>query len=74
MPTTIGARGRYQAIGELDLYHEVHGDGDPLVLLHGALGTIESCLAELVPELARTRQVIAIELQGHGHHATSTGR
>ena len=54
-------------VGGLDLYYEVHGTGRPLVLLHGALGTIESCFADLLPRLAAHRTVIAVELQGHGH-------
>ena len=53
-------------VGELELYYERHGDGPPLVLLHGAFGTIESCFAELLPLLARDFDVIAVELQGHG--------
>jgi pimeloyl-ACP methyl ester carboxylesterase len=44
------------------MYYEVHGAGAPLVLLHGAFGT-----ATTYPSLANGRQVIAVELQGHGH-------
>jgi pimeloyl-ACP methyl ester carboxylesterase len=54
-------------VGALELYHERHGEGPPLVLLHGAFGTIESCFAELLPALARDFEVVAVELQGHGH-------
>src|SRR5919199_3705695 len=61
----------YVNVGALDLYYERHGresgTAAPLVLLHGALGTIESCFAGLLPELARHFDVIAVELQGHGH-------
>jgi pimeloyl-ACP methyl ester carboxylesterase len=56
----------YVNVGVLDLYHEWHGNGPPLVLLHGAFGTIESCFAGLLPTLARDFEVIAVELQGHG--------
>ncbi len=49
------------------VYYEVYGDGKPIVLLHGAYYTIEMNWGELIPELAKTRKVIAIELQGHGH-------
>src|SRR5262249_913955 len=56
-------------VNGLDMYYEIHGDGSPLALLHGAMGTIDSCFADLLPALAVTRQVIAIELQGHGHTA-----
>ena len=55
--------------GELEMYYEIHADGKPLVLLHGAMGTIDSCFRELLPALASIRQVIAVELQGHGHTA-----
>jgi len=51
------------------MYYEIHGDGSPLALFHGAMGTIDSCFANLLPALAAARQVIAIELQGHGHTA-----
>lgn len=57
----------YAHVNELTMYYEIHGDGRPLVLLHGALGTIKSCFANLLPALATTRKVIAVELQGHGH-------
>jgi pimeloyl-ACP methyl ester carboxylesterase len=53
-------------VGGLELYYERHGRGAPLVLLHGAFGTIESCFAGLVPALADQFEVIAVELQGHG--------
>jgi len=49
------------------VYYEVYGDGKPIVLLHGAFITIEMNWGQLIPELAKTRKVIAIELQGHGH-------
>jgi pimeloyl-ACP methyl ester carboxylesterase len=53
-------------VGALELYHERHGQGPPLVLLHGAFGTIESCFADLLPALATDFEVLAVELQGHG--------
>ncbi|MFC4816640.1 alpha/beta fold hydrolase [Flavobacterium sp. GCM10023249] len=49
------------------VYYEVYGEGQPLFLLHGAFYTIEMNWSELLPELAKTRKVIAIEFQGHGH-------
>ena len=58
----------YAPVNGLNMYYEIHGTGQPLVILHGAFMTIE-LMGKLVPELARSRQVIAVELQGHGHTA-----
>jgi pimeloyl-ACP methyl ester carboxylesterase len=49
------------------MYYEIHGSGRPLVLLHGGGSTIGSSFGRILPELARAREVIAIELQAHGH-------
>jgi pimeloyl-ACP methyl ester carboxylesterase len=62
-------RGRYAEVNGLRMYYEVHGKGRPIVLLHGAFCTIEGCFGQLVKRLAKSRQVIAVELQGHGHTA-----
>jgi len=62
-PTTSG----YAPVNGIKVYYEVYGDGKPLVLLHGAFMTIATNWAELIPELSKTRKVIAIEMQGHGH-------
>jgi pimeloyl-ACP methyl ester carboxylesterase len=59
------ARTGYTGIGELEMYHEIHGEGPPLVLLHGAYMNVEM-LGPLLGGLAGVRQVIAPELQGHG--------
>jgi pimeloyl-ACP methyl ester carboxylesterase len=61
--------GNYAPINGLNLYYEVHGTGSPLILLHGGLGTFGMMSGPLLPGLAETRQVIAVELQGHGHTA-----
>jgi pimeloyl-ACP methyl ester carboxylesterase len=60
--------GNYAEVNGLSMYYEIHGTGEPLVLLHGAYMTIDA-MGEVVPELAKTRQVIAVELQGHGRTA-----
>src|SRR3984885_13301874 len=57
----------YAPVNGIKVYYEVYGVGKPLVLLHGAFYTIEMNWGELIPELSKTRQVIAIEMQGHGH-------
>jgi pimeloyl-ACP methyl ester carboxylesterase len=64
----------YAAIGDQRLYYEVHGSavhggGRPLVLLHGGLLTIGLSFGPLLGPLAAGRQVIAVELQGHGRTA-----
>ncbi|MES2061066.1 MAG: alpha/beta hydrolase [Bacteroidota bacterium] len=57
----------YAPVNGIKVYYEVYGEGKPLVLLHGAFMTIEDNWGQLIPELSKTRKVIAIELQGHGH-------
>ncbi len=58
----------YADVNGLELYYEIHGTGQPLIVLHGSFMTIE-LMGKLIPGLARDRQVIAVELQGHGHTA-----
>jgi pimeloyl-ACP methyl ester carboxylesterase len=57
----------YAPVNGIKVYYEVYGEGRPLVLLHGAFYTIDMNWGELIPELSKTRKVIAIEMQGHGH-------
>lgn len=57
----------YAPVNGIKVYYEVYGEGKPLVLLHGAFMTIEGNWGQLIPELSKTRKVIAVELQGHGH-------
>jgi pimeloyl-ACP methyl ester carboxylesterase len=59
--------GHYALISGLKLYYEIHGHGNPMVLLHGGGSTIASTYGRILPLLAMTRQVIAVELQAHGH-------
>ena len=61
------AKSGYAPVNGIKVYYEVYGEGTPLILLHGAFYTIEMNWAELIPGLAKTRKVIAIEMQGHGH-------
>src|SRR5579885_3251219 len=58
----------YAPVNGLRLYYEIHGEGDPLVLLHGGLGSTGT-LGDLLPLLARSRRVIAADLQAHGRTA-----
>jgi pimeloyl-ACP methyl ester carboxylesterase len=57
----------YAPVNGIKVYYEVYGEGRPIVLLHGAYMTIDMNWGHLIPELSKTRKVIAIELQGHGH-------
>jgi pimeloyl-ACP methyl ester carboxylesterase len=60
--------GHYAEVNGIKLYYEIHGTGRPLILLHGGLGAIEMFGPNL-PALAKGRQVIAVDLQGHGRTA-----
>src|SRR5690606_23730362 len=59
----------YAPVNGLQMYYEIHGTGQPLVLLHGAFSGIGTSFAAILPGLAEGRQVIAFELQGHGRTA-----
>lgn len=56
------------ATNGLDLYFEISGQGEPLIILPGGFMTVEA-MGEIIPLLAERRQVIGVELQGHGHTA-----
>jgi len=59
----------YAPVNGINMYYEVHGSGEPVVLLHGAFMTITNNWAGWIDELSKTRQVIAVEMQGHGRTA-----
>ena len=56
-------------INGIDVYYEVHGSGQPLVVLHGGVMNAETSFGAMTPRLAEAHQVIAVDLQGHGHTA-----
>ncbi|GIP38983.1 hypothetical protein J31TS4_22630 [Paenibacillus sp. J31TS4] len=58
----------YKNVNGLTMYYEIHGSGEPLVLLHGQF-TTAGMFAPLLPDLAQHRQVLLVEQQGHGHTA-----
>jgi pimeloyl-ACP methyl ester carboxylesterase len=66
---TSTAQTGYASVNGLEMYYEIHGSGQPLVLLHGAFSAIGTSFDALLPELAKTRQVVALELQAHGRTA-----
>ena len=63
----IGApgAGNYASVHGLEMYYEVHGEGEPLILLHGGLGAIEM-FGDVLPLLGEGRRVIGVDLQAHG--------
>lgn len=67
--TSSNVRSGYAPVNGLEMYYEIYGTGQPLVLLHGAMSGIETSFGTLVPTLTQTRQVIAVELQAHGRTA-----
>ncbi len=68
MANNSTAEGRYASVNGLNLYYEVHGAGEPLILLHGGVGGNEMFGPNL-PALSQARQVIAVNLQAHGRTA-----
>jgi pimeloyl-ACP methyl ester carboxylesterase len=60
--------GQYAEVNGINLYFEIHGTGQPLILLHGGLGSGEM-FGPTLTELAQQHQVIAVDLQGHGRTA-----
>ena len=66
-PTTSVKTG-YAPVNGLKLYYEIHGTGEPLILLHGGVGATEM-FNPILPLLSNTRRVIAVDLQAHGRTA-----
>ena len=70
MTDTQFSTAAYATVNGLRMYYEIHGSGGtPLVVLHGGILTIDVTFGAMLPALATNRQVIAVELQGHGHTA-----
>ncbi len=73
VPAVVSAQEKpttgYAPVNGLKMYYEVHGSGEPVVLLHGAFMTITNNWTGWIGELAKTRKVIAVEMQGHGRTA-----
>ena len=59
----------YAPVNGLKMYYEIHGSGEPVVMLHGAFMAIADDWSVWINELAKTRKVIAIDMQGHGRTA-----
>lgn len=67
--TGMAQSGKYANVNGLKMYYEVHGTGFPLLLIHGGGSTIGTTFGRILPMLAKTHKVIAVELQAHGHTA-----
>ncbi len=61
-------KGDYAEVNGLDMYYEIHGSGEPVILLHGGVGAIEM-FGGVLPLLAEGRRVVAVDLQAHGRTA-----
>lgn len=66
--TSAPARTGYVQANGVRYYYEIHGQGEPLLLLHGGLGSIQM-FGPVLPALAEGRQVIGVDLHGHGRTA-----
>jgi pimeloyl-ACP methyl ester carboxylesterase len=71
MPETLNAQsqGKFANVNGLKMYYEIHGDGYPLVVIHGGGSTIGTSFGSILPALAKSNKVIAVEMQAHGHTA-----
>lgn len=65
---TTALKTGYAPVNGLKMYYEIHGTGEPLILLHGGLGATEM-FGPILPMLSKTRRVIAVDLQAHGRTA-----
>src|SRR5205814_10313647 len=59
------AAGHRVKVNGMQMYYEVSGRGDPLIVLHGGYMNIPT-MGAIVPKLAKTHRVYALEFQGHG--------
>jgi pimeloyl-ACP methyl ester carboxylesterase len=60
--------GKHAAVNGLEMYYEIHGSGEPLILLHGGVGAIEM-FGQVLPLLAEGRRVIVVDLQATWPHS-----
>jgi pimeloyl-ACP methyl ester carboxylesterase len=67
--TYAQSNGKYASVNGLKMYYEVHGNGFPLVLIHGGGSTIGTTFGRILPAMSKTHKVIAVEMQAHGHTA-----
>jgi pimeloyl-ACP methyl ester carboxylesterase len=68
--TTIPPTTGFAPVSDIRMYYEIHGDGTPLILLHGGLGSAENW-GKQIPALSKQYKVIALESRGHGRSTYS---
>ncbi len=66
MTDSIALKSGYSEVNGLKMYYEIYGHGQPLLLIHGGGSTIQTSFGRIIPQLAKHRQIIAVELQAHG--------
>lgn len=66
--TEAGVKAGHAEVNGVSYYYEIRGEGEPLLLLHGGLGSIDM-FGPVLPALSKNRQVIAVDLYGHGRTA-----
>jgi pimeloyl-ACP methyl ester carboxylesterase len=67
-PKPVPAKSGHVEQNGVNYYYEIHGKGEPLLLLHGGLGSVDM-FGPLLPAFAKNRQVVAVDLHGHGRTA-----
>jgi pimeloyl-ACP methyl ester carboxylesterase len=67
MQDTPALKSGYSDVNGIKMYYEIYGKGSPLVLIHGGGSTIHTSFGRIIPLLSKNRQVIAVEMQAHGH-------
>lgn len=63
----------YAKINGINMYYEIHGSGDPLVMIHGGGSTMITSFKTITPLLAQSRQVITVDMQAHGKTSDRNG-
>ncbi|KIX20210.1 alpha/beta hydrolase [Flavobacterium sp. 316] len=63
---TLVFKNGYSEVNGIRMYYEIYGQGKPLVIIHGGGSTIQSNFEKVIPLFAKSRKVIAVELQAHG--------
>ena len=64
-PQVAQAVGRRAPVNGMQMYYEVSGRGEPMIVLHGSFMNIPA-MGAIIPALAKNHRVYALELQGHG--------